>query len=266
MAGCATKPQLDEHIKSELGTIGVAGYQFPPNTVSIPNSPGKVQGTIDGAAGGAGGVLVAGLYSYDPYAFLLSVLLVPVFAVGGAVYGAITTDSPLPADMVAINQNQIDAAFTELKIQDSLRDRVEHLAQAKTNHKIVLLPEEGPSDQNSTYDYRQLTNKGIDTVLEAGFSYIETTPVSLGKTGLIINADARLINVSNNTNIFYTQYQFRSSAYSLADWATNDARLVQETFDKATNKMARDILKDFLVIKKNATKPNAPISSVYDAF
>jgi hypothetical protein len=51
-----------------------------------------LHGAGKGAAEGAMGALAGGAQSNDPYGLVLGILLMPVFAIGGAVYGAATAE------------------------------------------------------------------------------------------------------------------------------------------------------------------------------
>ena len=62
------------------------------------------QGAGQGAAGGAAGSLQGGASTGDPLGLALGVVLMPVFALGGAIYGAIDADPAIsyhPIDEVS---------------------------------------------------------------------------------------------------------------------------------------------------------------------
>ena len=92
--GCATAPKappplLSEQVRANLGTIGVASAPFSPEAHLEAPTSGKWSGAGKGAAAGSLASIGGGLQSGHPIGFALWIALAPLFAMGGAVYGAI---------------------------------------------------------------------------------------------------------------------------------------------------------------------------------
>ena len=211
--GCTTRvppspPKPPKDILAQLGTIGVVSGKFTPETkaVVVPAGEGKSAAALKAAGGalglGIGAAVMAAAAGHGacfigygpgcvgfPLVAALATAITPFMTVYAAREAAADVDSYewAPEALEEIEgqgQPLLTDAFHQRNIQELLRDHVVREGRDKTSHPIVRVKDEGPETLDQKVDYRHLTSRGIDTVLE----------VSMTKVGFIKSNSARKQN------------------------------------------------------------------------
>ena len=244
-SGCATTkqaipmtPEQSEQLKSRLGTIAVVSASFDPKVEF--QTPAK--GALAGAGAGAGATLEAGKGSSGEGA-LLGILLAPV----GAVAGAVMADS---AEDVNKREAIIKKAITELKTQETIRDRLLKTVQEKTKFQFAIAEGHGPVIDGELPDYRNLKEKGIATVHE-----ITVKQFGLRGEGkispdlsLYMILQARLVNLTNNAELFKNTFTCEGERHKFTEWAANDALLFKQEFERCYQNLSENMMRDIYIL------------------
>jgi hypothetical protein len=249
--GCALAPQgpppplLSDEVRESLGTIGVVSARFAPKAHLEAPTSGKGSGAAKGAAAGFFG-MISGAASAGGYGGAIAILLAPVAGLVGAVVGAVEAES---AATVEESAAALQNALAELKIQETMRDRVLQVAQEQTRYPFVLLEDRGLTAYGEEVRYSASADEGIDTILE----------VSVPKLGLlgggvnpplplVMIADARLISVADGRELYAHTWKYRSGTRKFVEWAANNAQPLRDEIDRAYQSLAEQIVKELFLL------------------
>ena len=250
--GCATISRplphalpypLAPETRAQLGRVGVVSGRFVPAMDVQRPTAGKGSAAARGALRGAGAALypfsvLGGTCSGRDCGFVVVVILgvllgaATVGAVTGAVVGAVTAES---AAKVHDAEAALTHALAELKIQETLRDRLVTLARDDTRLALVPGGDVGPTDSDLAVDYRPLAAQGMDTLLEVSV-------IRLGLTGdrrdnpllaLSMTTRIRLIRSGDGAELYREELDHRSGSRKFVEWAANDAKAFREALDAA---------------------------------
>lgn len=288
--GCAYQPlpflppPPSEEVRAKIGTIGVVSARFNPEAEFQTPAKGRVSGAGRGAARGAamgalGGAAIGAL------CLVMAPICMPVGAVVGGtigapigtVYGATTA---LPAKTVEEAEVALKNALSDLKIQETMRDHVFQAAH-QTHYHFVLLADPGPTAIHplgsslittgiipEEVNYGLLSERGIDTVLE-----VSVTTVGLGEfvrtnrcvtahpwgvnvpVAQCVSAHARLIRIADGTVLYSHAFVYISEGRKFAEWASNNAQLFREEFDRGYQNLAGQIVDQLFLARQNKS-PN----------
>ena len=240
--GCAHAPPYpqppSEEVRAALGTIGVVSAAVTSETQLKGPTRGKLHGAGKGAAYGALQGMVAGLEAY--------IIGAPVFgAIGGTIglgLGAIIARS---GSEVKETEAALTKALGELKVQETIRDRVLEEAREKTQHTFVLVEDQVP--------YSSLADKGIDTVLEVGVLELKFEGKGINPPlTLVMSVRARLIRVSDETELYvYTLDPPSTNARKFTEWAADDARPLRDELEDINQYLAKQIVEKLFLQYRN---------------
>ena len=239
VAGCAgqTPDALPQALRDRLGAIGLAAAPAPPRIklVPIPGGSGK------GAAQGAGAAMADsfnGCLEVDPTLLcaLVSLVLTPYIAIGGAIHGAATA---IPESEVAAARTAIAAA---LKGQDHQTLLLERFRESARGAGREMTPVRRPGA--GAGEYSALRDQGLDTLLE-----LRVARMNLGKKPgvnpplqLRIAARLRLIDLHSGKELFGREFTYRSSEkLEFLQWAASDARPVRAAVSEGYQRLASDM-------------------------
>jgi hypothetical protein len=165
-----------------------------------------------------------------------------VGAVTGAVMGAVTAESTAK---VHDAEAALAHALAELKIQETLGDRLVTIARDDTRLALVPGGDVGPTESDMAVDYRPLAAQGMDTVLEVSV-------IRLGLTGdrsvnpplaLSMTARIRLIRIGDGAELYQEELDRRSGSRKFVEWAANDAEAFRDAMDAAYTDVSREIVR-----------------------
>ncbi|GEM_PF-2482611 len=134
---------------------------------------------------------------------------------------------------------EIVAAHREV-IQGDLRDRVVAIGRGKTSHTLTVLADRGPRDACEQPDYRPLSQKGIQAVLE-----VVVRSATLNHEGqsaasplrLVMTVSRRLIRTVDNAELYSSSIAYTGEEErTLAEWIGDP-----EGFQNELNRAYREI-------------------------
>lgn len=206
LQACATA-YIEEETKASFGRIGLVSASFTPE-IEIPEPIATLEGgaVIGATSGAAGGALIGGLVLLTA---LSSCILAPPacpsvapFILGGAAAGGAAGAAIGSADESRANaaREALDPVIEKQLIQDALRARVMDYATQHGVGPLAVIDDPRPSTPEESPNYRYLSEKGINTVLE-----VRLLELNLKKLGILSDqykpetvARARVIRVSDN--------------------------------------------------------------------
>ena len=193
---------------------------------------GAGEGALRGAGSGAKAALEAG--GGNPHAAAGAVLLAPVFAVSGAIYGSFAAYTPEQVDSA---RQALDMAYTELDMNHLLQRRVLEYAGSLGSHRLVATT---PGDTwpagSATPDYR--LHVKIDEILfqyEGNYDPWVTPKV---------RARAQLMRVSDQKIVFEKVWNYTGSIHKYFDLAADRAVIFRRELRLSASKLAADIVQD----------------------
>lgn len=244
LGGCATKSArpLGTEQRQGLGRLGVATAHFAPSVV-LEITRGKGDSAARAAANAALGTLEGGLQTRDGFGFLLSVLLAPVIAVGGAVYGAVAGDSAAEVHRLA---DPLDEVLYGRELQQLLKEALLQHTR-RTAQPIARSDLRGSGAEGRWQDYRGEVD--LDTVLEVGIREILLSDESVANTrvNLQVTGFARLVAVSDGGVVLEQDYLYRSIDRSLAEWSRNGGTRLRSELNAAFDQIAGRIADDYFL-------------------
>ncbi len=259
--GCATPrytllPLPSEEVRANIGTVGVVSARFPPEAQLEAPTGGKWSGAGKGAAAGFFGAMQAGAQA-GGYGGGLAILLSPVFAMGGSIYGAIAAES---AEKVQEAEATLNKVVAVLKIQEAMRDRVLQVARNETRQSFVPLEDRGPTIPNEEVSYSSLTSEGVDTILEISVTKFELPGLPLWPNPpppLIISVCGRLLKSADGTELYGRPWVYRSGTRKFVEWAANNAEPLRDEVDRGLQALAEQIVEEIFLVFAPVTFPQA---------
>jgi hypothetical protein len=166
-------------MRAQLGRVGIVPARFTPKLLKLDTpAKGLLRGAGRGAAAGAvGGTLLLGEAMEEATgdsggtgaggaALLYSaVVLAPVGAVAGGVYGAATAESAATVEQA---ESTIKSAMSTLELQNqtTMAEHVLHEGIGEERYSFTLVPKLGREHREDEIDFSSLGAEGINTVLE----------------------------------------------------------------------------------------------------
>lgn len=282
ISGCATpgwrsfRAPLPEETRRQVRSVAVVPGQFVPESnfrtfaksVEEGSAKGVESGAARGALQGAGTALKAG-----PFGILLLPFMTVLGATVGGVAGGIEGASKsVPAEETQKIEAMIAAAVADLKVQETLAERVAVSGPALTGKQMTLLkglgptaqerqpaeynfelmPEEQkpstereePASKEPRPDYRSLSAQGFDMV-------IETSVRELGFVGgrgddpsiaFFMTMQVRAVSPRDGLELYQGTLSHISRPRTTKNWGLNNAALVQREFENAYAGLAERIV------------------------
>jgi len=247
LSACAPSPKyLSEMDRKSVGYVGVASAQFQPEINLTLPAKGAGSGAWRGAKEGAKDVIIGSAVTPLPGAIILGILLSPVVAAGGAVYGAIAAPS---ARVVARHERVLADISQKLEINRSIREGIIRYADEKAHYALADLGAVGPVRPGGDANYLRLALNGTNTVLEVSASDLSTEGAAINSPfKVVIKADARLIRTSDGSDLASYHPRFASQLHTLQEWARNDGALFREVLQKGVTQISRETTYELLFV------------------
>lgn len=270
-SGCVTvaPPAPPATVGKNLGVVAIAPAQYVPRSNFVTFAKGSSTGATKGAAvmgGTAAGTsaiaasAVAGTFAY-PVAILMGVLLTATGAAVGAIEGA---KAAVPAEMAKEVESAINQAVAGLDTQNKLAVQVTSLVKAERWIKLSATSPAGPSNSEVRPDYASLQTTGIDTALEIAITEIgfescgsefvrrlssgcQETP-NKRMVDFFMSAQARLVRVSDGTELFARQIHYKSARREIPRWVAKDGQLLAEEIEYAYRELAERVRDEVLLV------------------
>ncbi len=267
-SGCATSPRVaalpSEDIRKSRGTIGVVSAQATPKVRFL--APTRVKGAGAAAGRTAGGAL-GGLWGGCGQVILgtLETIIVPILtwygcvavtpfvAVGGALIGGAGSDAA-KANRAAKAKHKaevkelrpiIDAALDAVATDTPLRDGLIEQAQARTHHAFVSVPASDRKRPDKRAHYGSLESEGIDTVLEVSVPRLDFAV----DYAFALTAQARLIRVRDNAELYTGTYTFGQGARWISQWTADGGDKLSSALASAYQGLAEKIVDDLFLLQ-----------------
>lgn len=242
LASCAavSKPAAPAGLPS-YGNIAVLALARTPEV----NIDGFSGGRMQGFASGMENTFVACFQTFGQGAcinsgcgalvlFLLGTC--GTLSVVGGLAGALDTDADAGKRAAELS---IDRALNTAPAQLQLRDRIvaEARRQGTTLAALDLAPRPG-----GEFDYGAIASLGIDTVLEVELTRVGTAgPGGNASSRLYMEAQARLVRVSDRVELASGQYRVQGPSYSAWEWRAEGGARLLDGFQKAYGGLAERI-------------------------
>ena len=192
---------------------------------------GKGRGALVGAGLGALCCLTTVGIPADS-GVLLDAILIPPFAAGGAIYGAVAAQ---PEEKVNAAQASLKAATKDTDVAMLVRDRL--LSRTDATTKLMIAP--GGVPPGPTFDHwLEIEIEGPSFTSDGKFNPDVT---------LFVGARARLRRINHNASLYEGRWLYRGFARPYFQLAGDDAALLRADLQAAAEGLADKILLDLFV-------------------
>lgn len=160
----------------------------------------------------------------------------------GAVYGAIAA---MPGEEAASCELLVRRIPRRTSPQEDLQGEVLRAGAEGTANRLFPVDEVGPKRIDDVAAYDALEGNGIQTVLEVS---VERIALKADKTGsdpplaLIMEARSRLIRARDRTVVNVNKFRHSSTLRKFAEWAADNAALLDKEYGDGVRKLALDII------------------------
>jgi hypothetical protein len=176
----------------------------------------------------------------------MGIALVPVFALGGAIYGAVVAES---AATVAEAEASLSQALTEVKVQEALRDRVLLVARDQTPHPVILLEETGATARTEGVRDPPSAEGASDTFLEVRVAALRFVGGGINPPlALVMNVETRLVSAEDRGTLYEATLEYRSRTRKFTEWAADNAQPFREELERAVHSLAERIVEEVFLL------------------
>jgi hypothetical protein len=254
----------NEELRSSFGNIAIIPLYEPPNIALNATVYKKGKCAIRGAGSGIEAALSGG-----GDAAVIGIVLAPIFAVVGAIAGAVEADSE---KKVISRIEVIQSKTASSDIAYRFQERASELARQYNGYTLLA----DPTDQSTDYQeipFDLLREHQIDTVVQLGITNIATRTAEAKycdpKLELRIQTSLALFDAADERQIFSTSIHRKTEARKLEDWAKKDARHWNVALHKSIDKVTMGLLDDvFLYIAPPAqilpVRPPSHAETIYE--
>ena len=223
-------------LRAQILSVGL-DVTSPAGPVDVETPiKGKGRGALVGAGLGAFCYLTIVGIPADPAVLALDAILIPPFAAGGAIYGAVAAQ---PEENVNAAQASLKAATKETDVAMLVRDRL--LSRTDATTKLMIAP--GGVPPGPTFDHwLEIEIEGPSFISDGRFNPDVT---------LFVGARARLRRITDNASLYERRWLYRSVERPYFEFAANDGALLRADLQAAAARLADKVLLDLFV----ATEP-----------
>jgi hypothetical protein len=232
LAGCAQIPGSLED-RAGIQRVTVVPDTVPPKTHFETFAVGAGAGMGKGAAAGGLASLGGGAMG-GPFTLLLGIVLMPLFAAGGAVYGAAIA---VPADRATA----IEALPTQVLATTAIERRLAELvaeAGRDSGYVLTLSPENAD---------RSPSGPPVEPESDA---LLETDVTDFGFRGdgddpdiaMYVRAKARLVRMPAQKTLGESTFLFQSEPRKLNQWLDDGGKPLHAALDTLLRNLAREIV------------------------
>ena len=262
LSGCATKRLQNPDYyashpdwqNSDTKKIAlVKAKALTPPDIEIDFGLSRVQGASAsipmGALGGLG-VWARGGQGCRGWVCGAWLLLMPVFAGGGAIAGgisgAIKGESP---DTLAEGEASARSWLLPSYLQSKLIDHISAYAAENTSMQFIRVPEIDPANISENPDYAVLSEEGVDSVLELELARLSFEGGWFGQNiALRMVFRARIVSVDTNAVLNDVKYKFISEFHDFEEWLENSASKLAETIERGIRTIAENIVDEHFLL------------------
>lgn len=252
MTGCAQTPYVlpsppSEDLRASFGTVGLASARFTPEISFLLPAKGAAEGAQRGAGRGALVPMAVGAQTFIPYVFMAGVVLAPVGAVVGTVYGAAEA---LPAEEVEKAEAALTDALSSQDIQTAMREAVWEFMRRETKIPVLLIKKQGPLAEKDVPAYSAGTDRRVDTVLELTVSMLGLIgPWTIDPPlSFTMRIGTRLVRVADGTELHTQELTYLGPSRVFTAWAANDAEAFRSALDPAFRALAEKAVEEVFLL------------------
>src|SRR5512140_1760360 len=244
----ARLPVPSEADRASLRSIGVASAGYLPEVTFAVPAKGPGQGALAGM-GMAFSAAFQAMASGGPYGMAVAIAMGAVLAPAGALIGA---SSAMPLVEARTSQAMLHAALAELKIQESLRDRLIAEAREEAGSRSFRIAEGGPAAPAEKPAYTPSAFHGTDYILEVRCKRLGLRTSTWGTDPpmeFFMEAGLRLVRIRDGAELWSRALSHHSQARRLSEWAEDGGKRLKETFERAYGEIAEKTVEEvfFLV-------------------
>ncbi|MCP4623546.1 MAG: hypothetical protein GY850_08450 [bacterium] len=193
---------------------------------------------------------MAGAVSPIPGGTFIGVLLAPVGAFVGMIYGALTATSTAEVEKAEEIIDQTIIRLQAMNLLQTLGDETVRIGLERTDLRFVALPGLGPKSPKEVVRYDLLDTTGIDTILELRVEqgglrgrYTISPPSSA-----YLKMRARLIVRSNNEILLEDTVFCASQKRDYREWSENDGQLFVDALISCATDLTAKVIDDFFLV------------------
>lgn len=210
-------------------------------------TPFFARGPVSGAAKGAGIGATGGflLIPIDPaIGTLVGVILLPVTTSLGALGGLYAQTPEAEAKRIDL---LLEEALEEVNFPLQLAKRIAENAVFFPTVEHKVLQNTGSKSVSSDPDYRALSQKGFDVIIEAAIQELGfEADSSKDSLRLFMLANVRVVDTRNNSEIITYQLPYFSPERTLSDWVASQGVALADAIESGLNELAsRVVYKSF---------------------
>jgi len=258
LTGCGLTPDIYtmppeqlERIRPDQGIIGVAVSDHAAKQQVLMPAKGASGGLTRGMAAGAALPIAVGFVSPVPGGTALGILVSPITAVAGAVYGAARA---APAEQVEQAEVEIELAVEALRamhLRHLLMSEVVKLGSQRTGLSFVPIPDIAPPDLDEPAHYDQLNLPGVPALLE-----IRAQRTGLRglygldpPTSVFIELGVRLVRTGDNQVLLSETISCASEGRRrYVEWAGQAGKQIVDEVVACLPELAEKIVDDFFLV------------------
>jgi hypothetical protein len=241
-AGCApTQPRLlSWQDRERLGTVALTAARYAPETrIKGPGQTGGKAGIAIGGLGAAAATLASCL---NPLAILtcpsMLLTMTALGATAGGVIGHQINSRVSGSQIEAAGPENLDNPRTQLV----LRDRVLQQARASTSTSYVAVDHPAPASPADRPDYRPLSARGIDTVVEVALLELSTEGRPVQGLSLALTSRIRVIRAASGAVIGEETFRYRSEPHPYDKWTDPEANVFRAALDLGYQSIAERVV------------------------
>ena len=246
----APYPYVEKKTRASFGKIGLVSASFTPEFKILDSTSTLEYSAVGMRIGILGGqlVLLAALSScFFASPTCLATIPLGGVVVGGAVGAAIGSAQDSKTNTAA--QEALGPVIEMQLVQDALRAQVMAYATQHGIGPLAVIDDPLPSILEGSPDYRHLSGKGIDTLLEVRLLQLDLRKVTgyevRYKPG--ISARARVIRVSDNAILSDQTYSLSGEEVEIDIWGSDNGRRFQIWFEYAYATLASYMLDEMIL-------------------
>jgi hypothetical protein len=239
---------LSEPDKARLGTIAVTAARYAPDTRI--KGPGQKGGKAGIAIGGLGAAAATVASCLNPLAFFTCpTMLLTMTALGataGGVIGHQINARLSGSEIEAAAPDDVDDSRTQL----ALRDWVIRHARAHTSLDYVAVDEPAPASRADQPDYRPLSARGIDSVVEVALLELSTEGRPKQGLALAMVSRVRVIRAASGAVLGEEIIRYRSDAHPYEKWIDKDGNIFRAALERGYQSIAERIAGELAAVPR----------------
>jgi uncharacterized membrane protein len=238
----------------ELGSIAVVHTNFTPEIMLDKPAKGWLAGAGRGSVNWMGKVFSWPFTQAGPpictgqgcglALLMVLALTTSVATIGGMAGGVVGAVKAEPAKKVDEAENIIKEAIAKLKIQETFRNHVAREAQQDKRGRFTILEGYGPTSLDQKATYRNLADRGIETILQISIVRIgligkwEVNP----QLQLEMAVQVKIIRARDDKELYSDIFLYTGKSRKFSEWCADNAQALNDELEQCYSVLAEDII------------------------